>query len=90
MPKPNGYRSLHLIVAVPIPFQTGAQKVICELQLRTTAMDTWAVLEHSLRYKKDRPCGQEIERELLECADMLSETDVKMQKIVEQLNIFEN
>ncbi len=89
-PKPNGYRSLHLIVAVPVPFQTGVQKVICELQLRTTAMDTWAALEHSLRYKKDRPCGPEIDRELLECADMLSETDIKMQKIAEQLCIFEN
>lgn len=88
-PKPNGYRSLHLIVAVPVPLQTGVQKVICELQLRTTAMDTWAALEHSLRYKKDKPCGPEIDRELLECADMLSETDVKMQKIAEQLRIFE-
>ena len=89
-PKPNGYRSLYLIAVVSVPFQTGVQKVICELQLRITAMDTWAALEHSLRYKKDRPCGPEIDRELLECADMLSETDVKMQKIVEQLNIFEN
>lgn len=88
-PKPNGYRSLHLIIAVPIPFKTGVQKVICELQLRTTAMDTWAALEHSLRYKKDRPCGPEIDRELLECADMLSKTDVKMQRIAEQLRIFE-
>ena len=84
-PKPNGYRSLHLIVAVPVPFQTGVQKVICELQLRTTAMDTWAALEHSLRYKKDRPYGPEIDCELLECADMLSETDVKMQRIANQL-----
>ena len=88
-PKPNGYRSLHLIIAVPVPFKTGVQKVICELQLRTTAMDTWAALEHSLRYKKDRPCGPEIDCELLECADMLSETDVKMQKIAEQLRFFE-
>lgn len=89
-PKPNGYRSLHLVVAVPVPFQAGVQRIVCELQLRTTAMDTWAALEHSLRYKVDRPCGPEIDRELLECADMLSETDVKMQKIAEQLNIFEN
>ena len=86
-PKPNGYRSLHLIVAVPVPFQAGVQKVICELQLRTTAMGTRAALEHSLPYKKDRPCGPEIDCELLECADMLSETDVKMQKIAEQLNM---
>lgn len=59
-PKPNGYRSLHLIVAVPVPFQTGIQKITCELHLRTTAMDTWAALEHSLRCKKVGPAACQV------------------------------
>lgn len=89
-PKPNGYRSLHLIVSVPVPYQTGIQLVKCELQLRTTAMDSWAALEHSLRYKRDQICGSEINQELLECASLLCETDAKMQRIADQLHIFDD
>jgi len=67
-PKPNGYRSLHLIVEVPVPFHSGIQKVKYELQLRTTAMDSWAALEHSLRYKKDSLHNPQIDDDLEYCA----------------------
>ena len=89
-PKPNGYRSLHLIVEVPVPFQSGIQKVKCELQLRTTAMDSWAALEHSLRYKKDSLNNPQIDDDLEYCAALLYVTDFKMQKIAQELGIFDN
>lgn len=84
-PKSNGYRSLHLIVNVPLPMHEGIRKARCEIQLRTTAMDSWAALEHNLRYKKERPYDAEIDHELRDCAAMLAETDMKMQKIAERL-----
>lgn len=87
-PKPNGYRSLHLIVHVPLPLHGGVRMVKCEIQLRTTAMDSWAGLEHNLRYKKDRPYDAEIDRELRECAGLLAETDRRMEAIAKQLEIF--
>lgn len=86
-PKANGYRSLHLIVSVPVPLRTGNQPVRCEIQLRTTAMDSWAGLEHNLRYKKDLPYDPELDRQLLECADTLYQTDVSMQEIAEKLGV---
>src|SRR5699024_10974856 len=52
-PKPNGYRSLHLIVTVPIFLANEKRRMKVEIQLRTIAMDSWASLEHQLRYKKD-------------------------------------
>jgi putative GTP pyrophosphokinase len=52
-PKPNGYRSLHLIVSVPIFLAKEKRPMKVEIQLRTIAMDSWASLEHQLRYKKD-------------------------------------
>lgn len=88
-PKPNGYRSLHLIVDVPIPLKEKVQKVRCEIQIRTTAMDSWAALEHQLRYKKNLP-DKEINSELNLCAEMLYQTDLKMQRIGEKMGIFSN
>ncbi len=88
-PKPNGYRSLHLIVDVPIPLKENTQKVRCEIQLRTTAMDSWAALEHQLRYKKDSFPDKKINEELNLCAEMLYETDLRMQKIGEDMAIFD-
>ncbi|MGN1137238.1 MAG: GTP pyrophosphokinase family protein [Oscillospiraceae bacterium] len=88
-PKPNGYRSLHLIVDVPVLLFEGEQQVRCEIQIRTTAMDSWAGLEHNLRYKKDRAYDEEIDSKLRKCASMLSETDAFMQEIAEDLGIFD-
>lgn len=87
-PKANGYRSLHLIVNVPVPLKEGAELVKCEIQLRTTAMDSWAALEHQLRYKRNSPPNTAIDRELEACADLLYETDLKMQNIAEQISVF--
>jgi len=87
-PKPNGYRSLHLIVNVPVPMIDGTKYVKCEIQLRTTAMDSWAALEHQMRYKKDIPYNVKMDDELKKCADQLFETDRKMQEIAEELGLF--
>lgn len=80
-PKPNGYRSLHMIVAVPIFLAEGKKMMRVELQLRTIAMDFWASLEHQLRYKKDTEFTEEMARELFECAEKSAELDIKMDKL---------
>ena len=77
-PKANGYRSLHLIVAVPIFLAEEKRLMKVEIQLRTIAMDFWASLEHQLRYKKDTPFTEEMASELSECAQRSAELDEKM------------
>jgi len=86
-PKPNGYRSLHLIVEIPIFLQDEKRNVKVEVQLRTIAMDSWASLEHKLKYKKNLPEEQveEISKELKYCADMSADLDAHMQGIREQI-----
>lgn len=59
-PKPNGYRSLHLIVSVPVFFAEQRQELKVEVQIRTIAMDFWASLEHQIKYKKEIPDQAEI------------------------------
>lgn len=82
-PKPNGYRSLHLIISVPIFLENEKRNVKVEVQIRTIAMDFWASLEHKLNYKKDiSPEAQtKLKAELLECAEISAELDLKMQRI---------
>ncbi|WP_019849384.1 GTP pyrophosphokinase family protein [Desulfitobacterium sp. PCE1] len=82
-PKPSGYRSLHLIVEVPIFLHKEKRNVKVEVQLRTIAMDFWASLEHKLRYKKSIPenQSQELARELAECAEISAMLDERMQII---------
>ena len=77
-PKPNGYRSLHLIIRIPVFFANATHKVKVEVQIRTIAMDCWASLEHQLRYKQSIPGEEQIAKELLTCAEMLAETDARM------------
>ncbi|MBQ8503684.1 MAG: GTP pyrophosphokinase family protein [Clostridia bacterium] len=82
-PKPNGYRSLHLIVEVPI-FLTDEKKMMrVEVQLRTIAMDLWASLEHKIYYKKEmnKLTAENAASQLSECARMCAELDSKMQNI---------
>ena len=81
-PKPNGYRSLHLIVEVPINY-IGAMKMIpVEIQFRTEPMDYWASLEHDLKYKPTQNAeGIDISAQLLECSKELAETEMKMQNL---------
>lgn len=77
-PKPNGYRSLHLIVTVPI-FLVHEKKIMTvEIQLRTIAMDSWAALEHQLKYKKDNEFSQEMTEELYNCAKISADLDKRM------------
>lgn len=86
-PKPNGYRSLHLIVAVPIFLGNEKRIMHTEIQLRTIAMDCWASLEHQLRYKKNREKVDEIEKELYECAKLSQELDERMDRLRVELDI---
>ncbi len=82
-PKPNGYRSLHLIVTVPIFLAHEKRLMKVELQLRTIAMDSWASLEHQLRYKKDYAFDDRMASELLRCAELSSELDARMDALRE-------
>ena len=84
-PKPNGYRSLHLIVEVPVFLSSGKLLRKVEIQFRTIAMDFWASLDHKLRYKKDLQNGEVIAAQLKECADAISGIDEKMQDILIQI-----
>ena len=80
-PKPNGYRSLHLIVEIPVFFADKMRPMRVEVQIRTIAMDYWASLDHQLRYKKDdmdENYRKEIEMRLKRCADMITATDAEM------------
>ena len=88
-PKPNGYRSLHLIVAIPVHLAEGKRMTKVEIQLRTIAMDFWASLEHQLRYKQDNALTEEMAAELYECAQLSAALDIRMdnlRKSVQEMN----
>lgn len=85
-PKKNGYRSLHLIVTVPVYQNDLLINVPVEIQIRTIAMDCWASLEHELVYKADKKANDEIKQRLKKCAEMMKKTDLEMQKIYMELN----
>lgn len=86
-PKPSGYRSLHLIVEVPIFLQNEKRAMKVEVQLRTIAMDFWASLEHKLRYKKNIPPQEAdlLAKELMDCACISSSLDLRMQKVRDRI-----
>ena len=86
-PKESGYRSLHMIIEVPIFLSKEKRYMRVEVQLRTIAMDFWASLEHKLHYKNDIPQehAQEIAQQLRDCAQIVSETDQKMLAIRRQI-----
>lgn len=88
-PKQNGYRSLHLIVEVPIFLQNEKKPMKVEVQLRTIAMDFWASVEHQLRYKKDLPDDvlNDLAFELRECANISSSLDYRMEVIKNRLDL---
>ena len=90
-PKPNGYRSYHMIVEIPVFFSKGKTPMRVELQIRTNGMDFWATLEHQLRYKKgieDLPGYDDISAELLRSAQAVIETDNEMQRIKNKIGMF--
>lgn len=80
-PKPNGYRSYHMIVEVPVFFANHRQNMKVEVQLRTIAMDFWASLEHKMKYKKEIEGSERVVSELKKCADNIAALDAKMQEI---------
>ena len=85
-PKLNGYRSLHLIVEIPVFLQEGRIMVPVEVQLRTIAMDFWASLEHNLRYKAAGHVPEDICQELHEVGQDIAKLDVKMQSIHDRID----
>lgn len=88
-PKKNGYRSLHIIVMVDVYFSDHKSSVPVEIQLRTIAMNSWASLEHQLRYKKDREFTDEMKKELKICSELMSEADIRMQSLAKKIPSFE-
>ena len=80
-PKPNGYRSYHMIIEIPV-FSDSKKPIRVEVQIRTIAMDFWASLDHQLKYKKSFiDDNGEISEELKQCAEVIAGTDVKMLEI---------
>ena len=86
-PKPNGYRSYHMIIEVPVFFSNEKLPMRVEVQIRTVAMNYWASLEHKMKYKQDIENAGEIMDMLKECADTIAETDKKMLAIREMIPI---
>ncbi len=84
-PKENGYRSLHLVIGIPIFLSGGKQTIPVEIQIRTIAMDFWASLEHHLHYKTSNDVPDSVRLELTECAKTISKLDNKMQGIHDEL-----
>ena len=84
-PKENGYRSLHLVIEIPVFFSTKKEMIRVEIQIRTVAMDFWASLEHQIRYKNDSPEVQAIADELKDCADTIAQTDLRMQELRQRI-----
>ena len=80
-PKPNGYRSYHMVVEVPIFFEGVKEYVRVEIQMRTVAMDFWASLEHDIKYKKDSCECEDIVEELKSCADTIATADQRMMEL---------
>ncbi|MGQ7871390.1 GTP pyrophosphokinase [Sunxiuqinia sp. sy24] len=85
-PKPNGYRSLHLIVTIPVFLSERTEIVSVEVQIRTIAMDFWASLEHELAYKFLNNKPEEVSEELKECAEVIANTDSRMQHLFNRIH----
>ena len=88
-PKPNGYRSYHMIVEIPVFFSEGKRMMRVEIQLRTVAMDFWASLEHQMKYKKESADRPEIAAELKSCAETIAATDARMLGIRKRIESLE-
>ena len=84
-PKESGYRSLHIVVEIPVYLSKTAHNVRVEIQLRTIAMDFWASLEHELRYKTTTKVPDSVRRELFRAAETIAMTDRQMEEIAIEL-----
>ena len=85
-PKENGYRSLHLTIEIPVYFSDSKRKLRVEVQIRTIAMDFWASLEHDMKYKREVEINPSLKEDLKACAEIIADTDIKMQKIKNELD----
>lgn len=89
-PKPNGYRSLHVIVRIPVYFLDKKELIPVEVQLRTVAMDFWASLEHDLKYKAVRDLeGIDTRAELKDCSRIIEDVEARMQILARALEVEE-
>lgn len=84
-PKPNGYKSYHMVVSIPIFLSDGPVETKVEIQIRTIAMDFWASLEHKIYYKFEGNAPEYIKSELKECADIVDKLDAKMLSLNEAI-----
>ncbi|MGO2660324.1 GTP pyrophosphokinase [Mycetocola reblochoni] len=84
-PKPNGYRSLHMILETPVHLSDRVENVVVEVQLRTSAMDFWASLEHKINYKFDGSVPDNLIAELTAAAESANDLDLKMQSLHQQI-----
>jgi putative GTP pyrophosphokinase len=84
-PKPSGYRSLHVLMSIPIFLSERVQPVKVEVQIRTIAMDFWASLEHKLYYKHHDNTPHEVSEQLRECAQLAADLDEKMLQIKDRI-----
>lgn len=84
-PKESGYKSYHMLISLPIFLSDGVVDTKVEIQIRTVAMDFWASLEHKINYKFEGNAPEHIKRELLECAEMVSDLDAKMLSLNEEI-----
>lgn len=85
-PKENGYRSLHLIVEIPIFLSDRTELMPVEIQIRTIAMDFWASLEHHLKYKSKNEVSPKLKERLTLCAETISDLDEEMQSIQKEVS----
>ena len=84
-PKPNGYKSYHMVVSLPIFLSDGPVHTTVEVQIRTIAMDFWASLEHKIYYKYEGNAPAQIYEELKACADIVEQLDAKMLSLNERI-----
>ena len=89
-PKPNGYRSYHIIFKLNLDLAGEITPVYIEIQIRTIAMDFWSSLEHEMKYKKNVKNQELIVEELKRCADEIATTDLNMQTIKKMIDAEEN
>lgn len=85
-PKPNGYKSLHLILQVPVFMSDRVEDVCVEVQIRTIAMDFWASLEHKIYYKYNKEIPEYLKDELKNASDSVTQLDKKMESIQNEVN----
>lgn len=84
-PKESGYKSYHMLLSIPVALGDAKVPTKVELQIRTMAMDFWASLEHQIRYKTDGKPSEEISNELRECAEIIHDTDARMERLYEKM-----